>query len=230
MGGLETRITAYSALAVAALFAPLMGVQIAHPFPPLTQPEELAALLAAHRTELLVGLCLSGLGWGGLLIVFGGGLWAILRRAEGGSGMWSAVAFAACVATAAAILIVITLTLTLVHLAPSLPADSLRVLYEESLVANLMTAYPNAVYVAAAGIVIWRTGVLPRWVAYGGFLVAAVHLASSVSVAREGAFSPLGVLPSLAPLTHFLWLVGVAFALLRTSAPPPGASARRVPG
>ena len=53
--------------------------------------------------------------------------------------------------------------------------------------------------------------------------VTLVHLApaldaSSMSLARDGAFAPFGVLPTLAPLTHFLWRIGVAVALLRKSA------------
>jgi len=214
-----TRITAYSALAVSLLFLPAIAVGIAHPIPaPDTPANDLVAFLAAHRTSLLVALLLNGLGFGGLLIVFGGGLWAILRRAEGGSGAWSAIAFAACVATAAAILVSTTLFVTLIHLAPALDPASLPVLFDACLVANLMTAFPNAVYVVAAGIVILRTGVMSRWVAYGGFAVAAIHLSSSVSLARGGAFSPAGVLPNLAPLSHFAWLIGVALALL--CAPP----------
>lgn len=211
----ETRITAYSALTVAILFVPFMVAQAAHPFPPPMPANDLIAFLTAQRTELLVASSLSGLGWGGVLIVFGGGLWAILRLAEGGSGVWSAIAFGACVATAASILVALTLIMTLVHLAPSLDAASLPVLYDASLIANLATAFPNAVYVVATGVVVWKTGVMPRWVAYGAFAVAAAHLSSSVSLARVGAFSPFGVLPNVAPLTHCLWLIGVAVALLR---------------
>jgi hypothetical protein len=81
----STRIAAYSALAVALLFLPAIAVGIAHPIPaPGTPANDLVAYLAAHRTPLLVAFSLSSLGWGGLRIVFGGGLWAILRRAEGG--------------------------------------------------------------------------------------------------------------------------------------------------
>jgi hypothetical protein len=91
----------------------------------------------------------------------------------------------------------------------------------------LTTAFPNAVHLVAAGIVILQTGVMSRWVAYGGFAVAAIHLSSSVSLAREGAFSPAGVLPNLAPLSHFAWLIGVAVALLCASPNNPMELTRR---
>jgi hypothetical protein len=54
MSGRETRITAYSALAVGLLFVPLMAAQAAHPLPPPMPATDLVAFLTAHRTELLV--------------------------------------------------------------------------------------------------------------------------------------------------------------------------------
>jgi len=149
------------------------------------------------------------------LIVFAGGLWAILRRAEGGSELWSTVALVACVATAVAILVVYAVLGAILYRSPALDPASLPVLMDAALVGNQMTAFPNAVYVVAAGIVILRTRVMPAWVGHGGFLVAAIHLLSATSHAREGAFAPSGVLPNLAPLSHTVWLVCVALVLLR---------------
>jgi len=107
---------------------------------------------------------------------------------------------------------------------PALDESSLLLLYDGSLIANLMTAFPNAVYAVATGIVVWKTAVMPRWVAYGAFAVAAVHLGSSMSLARGGPFSPLGVLPMIAPLTHFAWLIGIAVALLRAESTRAGSA------
>ncbi|MBI1813866.1 MAG: hypothetical protein HYR72_02685 [Deltaproteobacteria bacterium] len=211
-----TRITAYSALAIAVLFLPTIAIEIAYPIPGTgASASELATFFADHQTPFLVSVYLASLGFGGLLIVFGAGLWAILRRAEGGADVWSAIAFAACVATAAGILVADTIFLAVIHRAPVLDPASLPLLVDAAFAANLMTAFPNAVYVIAAGIVIVQTGVMPRWIAHGAFLVAAIHLLSAMSLAHEGAFAPSGVLPTLAPLSHFVWLICVAVVLLR---------------
>jgi hypothetical protein len=210
------RITAYSALAIAALFLPPIVIELAYPIPGTdASASELAAFFVDHRTSFLVSVYLASLAFGGLLIVFGAGLWAILRRAEGGAGVWSAIAFAACVATAVSILVADTIFLAITHRAPALDPASLPLFVDVGFAANLMTAFPNAVYVIAAGIVIVQTGVMPRWIAHGAFLVAAIHLLSAMSLAHAGAFAPSGVLPTLAPLSHFLWLIGVAVVLLR---------------
>jgi hypothetical protein len=219
MDARAARITAYSAIAVAVLFVPTIVNGVAYPMlGGDTSASELGAFLADHRTSLFITLYLSALGWGGLLIVFGGGLFAVLRQAEGGSGVWSTIAFGACVATAVTILAVYTLLVALVHRAPALDPTSLPVLFDAMLVGNLITAYPNAVYVVAAGIVILETRVMPYWIAYAAFLVAGVHLLSAASLARSGALAPSGVLPSLAPLSHFAWLICVAAVLLRAQA------------
>ncbi|MFI5314594.1 MAG: hypothetical protein ACHQ6T_02755 [Myxococcota bacterium] len=207
------RVAAYAALGVALLFAPYLWIGIIHPL--IGSDAQLAASPAEARYSTLFAIELSEIGWGGLLIVFGGGLWAVLRRAEGGAGLWSAIAFAACVATAVTILACTTFLAAIAHMAPNLDPATLRALYDIALVANLSTAFPNAVYPAAAAKVILETRVLPAWVAYGAIAVAATHLASSMSLAPEGLWSPGGLLPSLAPITHLVWLVAIAVALLR---------------
>jgi hypothetical protein len=67
----------------------------------------------------------------------------------------------------------------------------------------------------AAAAVIYRTGVLPRWLGHGAVLVAVIHLASTLSLARTGMWSPWGLVPTIAPLSHTAWLGGIAFVLLR---------------
>jgi hypothetical protein len=62
--------------------------------------------------------------------------------------------------------------------APTIDAGVLSVLYDAAAIANLMTAFPNAIYTVAAAIVIYRTAVLPRWIGAGALLIAAIHLGS----------------------------------------------------
>ncbi len=212
----EERVTGLAALGTVVLALPVFAIAVLYPTPPASAgAESLVENLAEHRLAFQVGLYLSALGWSGVLLVFAAGLWAILRRAEGDSGVWSLVAFGACVATSAAILVCILLAAALVYRAPNIDAATASVLSDASGIANLMTAFPNAIYVIAAAIVIRRTSVLPSWLAHGALAVAAIHLLSATSQARSGLFAPFGLLPSLAPLSHTVWLAGVAFVLLR---------------
>ena len=125
------------------------------------------------------------------------------------------MAFLGCAATAVAILTALTFVRIVAYRTPAIDPETASVLYDAGGVANLMTAFPNAIYVIASAIVIRRTSVFPRWIAHGALLVAAIHRASAVSWAREGAFGPLGVLPSVAPLSHTAWLAAIAAVSLR---------------
>lgn len=211
----DEKITGTAALIIVLFMLPGIGVAAFYPQPTLAEPTSLVAYLAAHRTALLASSYLAALGWSGVLCVFAGGLWAILSRAEGGSGVWSIVAFGACIATAVAIGVAITFWGVVIFRAPAIDASLASVLYDAGAFANLMTAFPNAVYTLAAAIVIRRTSVLPQWVGHGALAVAAVHLGSAACLARVGPFGPWGVLPSLAPLAHTAWLAAVAWVLLR---------------
>ncbi len=215
-GTTEEAITAWAALATGACFLPAVAVGVAYPTPPPDGPaSQLAAYLADHRTTLLVVIQLTALAWGGLLLVFGAGLQAILRRAEGGSGVWSSMTFGACIATAVTILTALLPVEMAVYRGATPDAHALPLLFDALDVGNLLAAFPNAVYTVAAAIVILRTDVMPRWIGYGALVVAAIHLLSAMSLASAGAFTPSGLLPNVAPLSHMIWLVCVRIVLLR---------------
>ena len=99
--------------------------------------------MARYRSLVLASLCLSALGWGGVLLVFAAALYAVLRRAEGGTAVWSHVAFVGCAATAVAILTAITFVGIVAYRAPAIDPETASVLYDAGGVANLMTAFPN---------------------------------------------------------------------------------------
>ncbi len=55
--------------------------------------------------------------------------------------------------------------------APDIDPRTASVLYDAGGIANLMTAFPNAVYTVAVAIVVRRTSVFPAWIGYGALLV-----------------------------------------------------------
>ena len=211
----DRSILGISGFAVVALMLPGVAVAILYPAPSPSAAAALVAHLARYRSVVLATVYLAALGWGGALLVFAAALYAVLRSAEGESAIWSHVAFVGCAATAVAILTVLTFVGIVAYRAPGIDPETASVLYDGGGVANLMTAFPNAIYTIASAIVILRTCVFPRWIAHGALLVAAIHLASAVSWARDGAFGPLGILPSVAPLSHTAWLAAIAAVSLR---------------
>ncbi len=210
----DRTIAGGAAVAVVALMLPAVVVAVLLPAPDPAAAAALVAHLAEHRVPILAVLYLSALGWGGAFLVFASGLYAVLRRAEGESAVWSLVACGGCVAAAVAILTALTFLGIVAYRAPDIDPRTASVLYDAGGIANLMTAFPNAVYTVAVAIVVRRTSVFPAWIGYGALLVAVIHLASAVSMARAGVLGPWGILPSVAPLSHTVWLGTIAWVTL----------------
>ena len=114
------------------------------------------------------------------LLWFLGALRGVLVRAEGDPARWTALGFGAGVASATLLLAAASLYVT-----PAATADQGDFPFDPAtanaftnagfmlLVASAMTA---ALLVLATSIVSYRTGLLPRWLALAGFVVAPVLL------------------------------------------------------
>lgn len=149
---------------------------------------------------LLVGAALAFFWFLGLLRV-------VLLRAEDEPGRWTALAFGAGVASASLLLASAALSVS-----PAAAAGQEDFSFDPSTAVALASAgyallvcsaMAGALLVLATSIVAHRTGLLPPWLALGGFIVAAVVL-----------FSIL-----LLPLFAWLaWVLAVSLVLLVRSA------------
>lgn len=111
------------------------------------------------------------------LIWFAGSLRAALRRAEGGAGRLSAVAFGAAVAHAAVLVTGATLGAAAVfELADYQKSpETARAIYSiGGTLALLGSSAPFGAMLAAASVVALRTGVLPSWLAWPGAVVGVL--------------------------------------------------------
>ena len=111
---------------------------------------------------------------------FLGLLRGVLARAEGDPGRWTAVGFAAGVASATLLLAAASL-----YVAPAVTAGDDDFSFDPSTAETFTNAgfallvsstMAGALLVLATSIVAHRTGVLPAWLALGGFVVAAILL------------------------------------------------------
>jgi hypothetical protein len=111
---------------------------------------------------------------------FLGALRGILVRAEGDPGRWTAVGFAAGVASATLLLAAASL-----YVAPAATAGKEDFPFDPSTAETFAnagfallvgSAMAGALLVLVTSIVAHRTGLLPPWLALGGFVVAAVLL------------------------------------------------------
>jgi len=152
-----------------------------------------------------------------LLLVFAGGLRAFLARAEGQDPRWAPVVVAAGAVAAGLVLlraaIVVALTALRgnevgVHAQGS--AWAARALFYLEGAIRDMVLFPFAVFLAAAAVVLLRTGVLPGWLGWVG-----AGLAVLVGVLGIGLPAGLDIAPldQAIALLALAWVAGLAFSL-----------------
>jgi Domain of unknown function (DUF4386) len=78
----------------------------------------------------------------------------------------------------------------------------------------VMSGVPTAVSLIAISLAVLRTRLFPSWLAWYGFAVAAVHLVSAGSFARDGFFTPTIVAGTIAPVLFEVWVLAISVLLL----------------
>lgn len=187
------RITGLFGLAWIVLFA-VGGIALQGQPPAYDAPiGEVRDFFAAHGDRYLWGDYIAGLAFVFCLLPFLVGLRAVLGAAEGGSQIASRLVLVGGIATVvvgdAATAFLDALALT--GAATELPDSTIRLLLELDAVAIAAIGLPMALTAIAAAAVIWRTGVLPRWLAPLGALSGLLHIAGASFVAAEDPDGPL---------------------------------------
>jgi hypothetical protein len=141
------------------------------------------------------------------LVLFAATLWSVLRRGEGEGGPFAATAFGAGLISAAVKLASAPPVFAAIWrhgqgLDPQLAAA----LVDMNNAAFAITWAIDAVMLGAAAAVIFRSGVLPRWL---GWLAAVAAVISFVSTPAAAVVPPLGM------LLVFVWTIAVSVVLVR---------------
>jgi hypothetical protein len=165
-------------IAFAVLFLAALGVSVSGPG---DTPEEVAEWYADEGNRGAAFLVFFLLTAAAIAFLwFLGALRSVLVRAEGDRARWTTVAFAAGVASATLLLASASL-----YIAPAATAGDESFAFDPSTAETFSNAgfallvsstMAGALLVLATSIVAYRTGLLPAWLALGGFLVAAVLL------------------------------------------------------
>ncbi len=169
--------------------------------------QEIAGYLAdsENHTRNIIGAYMWVLG-GLAFLVFVSNLRSVLRRAEGGSGTLSNVAFGAGVVFTAVWSVSAVALATVAYAvefsdAPVSNPDVVRVLPQMAgLLLLLGGGFAGILVLLATSILTFRTGVLPRWLAWFGILVATALVFDVIY---------MNIVPLLA------WVVGASVVLLR---------------
>lgn len=186
--------------------------------------EEIVDYFVEERGGLLAGTYLYGLA-GFFFVWFLGTLRSALRRAEGGTGALSAIAYAGGLAGLVLALGSVGSFGALAFSAgDELDASTVRALFDLGNMSINLSGFGFAALLGATAAVAIGTSVLPTWVGWGSVLLGALQLVAPYSIFVEsGAFATGGAV-GLAAFVFFLaWAALVSVMLLvRVGAAEPG--------
>lgn len=154
--------------------------------------EELREFILASRTTLLAQAFLIGVAvlagmW------FFGSMRSTLRRAEGGTGRVSTIAAAGGIGGLAFVLGGTAIGVGVANqLARTADPGVLLGFWHVSNAVFVFAAFPFVLAIGAASVVALRTGILPRWLAYGGVVPIALSAIGAVTMFYDTGTMALG--------------------------------------
>jgi hypothetical protein len=186
-------VTGFFGVAWFVLFA-IGGIALqGEPLPYDTPIDEAREFFADSGGRYLWGDYIAGLAFVLCLLPFIAGLRALLGAAEGGPQIASRLVLVGGIATvvvgdtATAFLDVFALGGT----PAELPDSSIRLFLELDAVAIAAIGLPMALTAISAAVVIWRTAILPRWLAPLAILSGLLHIIGATFVAADQPEGPL---------------------------------------
>jgi hypothetical protein len=183
-----------------------------------------------HRGSLLTSAFLQTLAlipW----LAFVGAVVVMMRRAEGETGVWSMMAALAGAVAAALALVASGVGAMLVYRAAAGDGGLARTLLDGNAMLFAIGGMPIAVFIFAASQGLARAGVVARWMAPMGMVVALVQIVGAAAYAKgDGFFSPQGAYSYIAGIAFALWVLVTGIEMMREHAPvaaahPPAAPA-----
>jgi hypothetical protein len=217
------RATGIFGLAWIALFA-LGGIALQGQPPAYDAPiGEARDFFAAHGDRYLWGDYIAGLAFVLCLLPFVVGLRSVLGAAEGAPQIASRLVLVGGIAT---VIVGDAATAFLDALAlggapAELPDTTIRLLLELDAVAIAAIGLPMAITAIGAATVIWRTGVLPRWLAPVAALSGLLHIVGATFVAAHDAEGPLFFIRFAGLISFAVFVAAASVSLIRGSSASP---------
>lgn len=176
---------------------------------------QIAHFVAVRRPELLVSMVLNTTAVG-LWLLFGAGVWLVLRARGGGESLLSACFLVGLVGFVVLLLAGFTCFDLLVY--RSGEVSDPKLLYDLGFGLLAMSGVPTALALGSYAASVLAEGGLPRWSAWIAIFAALSHLLLLASlVISSGFFSLAGGVTIAIPGTLFAWILGTGIVLMRAS-------------
>lgn len=148
------------------------------------------------------------------LLFWLGGLWALLRRAEGGAPLLTVVAGLGAVlgAAGAGTSFAVTSLIALRH--DSIGPGGAEVFYALSFTLFGISGVGIAALVIATSVITLRTGIFPSWVGWGGMVLGVLWLVAALAIATDRDF--IGIFGLVSFVLWSVWILVLSVLMLRT--------------
>lgn len=187
---------------------------VASKFPPIDAPPE--EHVAAYAEMGFLGDVTSYLLTlqAPFLLLFLGGLYAVLRRAEGGSGALAVSAFGAGIAMS----MIWPMGIVIAGVATGIAeagGDAITAFNLDGMapLSLALSAFPRTVLLGAVSLVLLGSGIAPRWIGWTGLALGALSFISTGMLVSAAMFPLL----MLGTLLFVVWILALCVALLRRS-------------
>jgi hypothetical protein len=189
-------------------------------------PAERAEFFFEHGSRMLFSTYLLMLQVP-FLIAFLMGVFVILRRAEGGSGILSLTALGSGLVMTAMLYVgwMIAGTMTTFIADEGGSAETISALDGLAPMSLALSAFPRALLMGAISAVLLERKLAPRWIGITGVVLAAIHLAGTVTLVIGDLFPVLAI----GSLLFTVWVFALAVSLLRRTEPATQATPQAVP-
>ncbi len=177
--------------------------------------EEITAYFVDNDTAYLVGDYIAGLGFIIFFLIFLVSLSRVLRSAEGSGGLWSVLALVGGLVGLAFAGATATFWGVLAFQAAADGNDAIvRTLMYMQFVGDAFIPLPMSLLIFGSSMVIIKTGVLWKWLAWAGFPLSIAAVISPLAVIEgdpEGVFAIVGMVT----LAIFLaWLLAISVGMI----------------
>jgi hypothetical protein len=215
------RMTLASGIVAAALFIAATAIFIgfiAPGMPPIDAPAEEFASFVAESSRSVPSALFSYLSAAQttFVVLFFGGLFGVLRRAEGGSGALATAVFAAGLAIA-----IITPLATMIetHLLDGFALGGVDPAATKAVdgIAPLslaLSGFPQAVVLGGTAALLLSRRFVPRWLGWAGLALGALSLVGTGTLVVGPSLFPI---TALGTLLFWIWILALSVALLQRS-------------
>ena len=159
---------------VAFVLIVIIGFAVSGEPPDIDDPaQEIVDFYVDNDTRAMVGAMLEGIA-ATLFVFFAGYLRRVLRAAEGERGFLSAVAFAGATIFAVGIAIDATITMALAETAEDIDPGAVQALAALFQNDYMPFAVGLQLFFLATGLVVVRTGAIPKWIGWVAILLGVI--------------------------------------------------------